>query len=128
MNNRRPFLYALGVILIAAAHFLTGCSRNTDVPPELIGVWKTEAPKYADRYLAFDEYYVTLGLGAGGEESYLIHNIESRKQDAGTSYTFYYEDKDGEEWTLVFYYEPTNGGLIILNNSSNVWKKTKAGE
>jgi hypothetical protein len=110
------------------ALFLPGCSKNTDVPAELIGVWKTAAPNYADRHLAFDQYYITLGLGAGGEVSYLIKNIKSRKQDSGTAYTFFYVDSEGEEWTLAFYYEPANDGLIILNNSENVWKKIKSGE
>jgi hypothetical protein len=107
---------------------LSGCSRNTDVPDELIGVWQTASPTYADRRLAFDEHSITLGLGAGGEVSYIIKNIKSRKRDSGTAYTFYYEDSEGEEWTLAFYYEPTGDGLIILNNSDNVWKKIKSGE
>jgi len=119
-------VYIYPVIIIALFSF--GCSRNTDVPGQLIGIWKTAAPKYADRHLAFDEHYVTLGLGAGGEVSHIIKDIEAKRQDSGTAYTFYYEDSEGEVWTLAFYYEAANGGLIILNNSDNVWKKVKSGE
>ena len=124
-------IYRIAVILYTAAVialFSFGCARNTDVPAELLGVWKTAAPNYADRHLAFDQSYITLGLGAAGEVSYIIKNIESRKQDSGTAYTFYYVDSDEEEWTLAFYYEPANDGLIILNNSENVWKKINSGE
>ena len=123
--------YRITVIIYTAiiiALFSYGCSRNTDVPGELIGLWKTAAPSYADRHLAFDDHSITLGLGAGGEVSYIIKNIKARKQDSGTSYTFFYVDSEGEEWTIAFYYEPANGGLIILNNSNNVWKKVKTGE
>jgi hypothetical protein len=115
-------------IAIVIALFSFGCSRNTDVPGELIGVWETSAPKYADRHLAFDEYYVTLGLGAGEEVSYIIKNIEAKQENGGTAYTFDYEDSEGEDWTLAFYFEAANDGLIILNNSDNVWKKVKSGE
>jgi len=127
MNSK----YRITIIIYAAivtALFSFGCSRNTDVPGELIGIWKTGTPSHADRHLAFDKHYLTLGLGAGGEVSYIIKNIKARKQDSGTAYTFYYVDSEGEEWTLAFYYEPANGGLIILNNSNNVWKKVKSGE
>lgn len=115
-------------IVIVAALFSFGCSRNTDVPSELIGVWKTAAPNYADRFLAFDQYYVTLGLGAGEEISYIIKNIEAKRESSGTAFTFYYEDSKSEEWTLAFYYESSNGGLIMLNNSNNIWKKVNTGE
>jgi len=125
---RKYRIIAISYAALVIALFSFGCSRNTDVPAELIGIWKTAASNYADRHLAFDQHYITLGLGAGGEVSYIIKNIESRKQDSGTAYTFYYVDSEEEEWTLSFYFEPTNDGLIILNNSDNVWKKIKSGE
>lgn len=117
-------MYAAIILVI----FSFGCSSNTNVPGELIGIWKTAAPKYADRHLTFEQDYVTLGQGAAGESSYIIRNIESRKADSGKAYKFHYEDSEGEEWILEFYYEPSNDGLIILNNSDNVWKKIKSGE
>jgi hypothetical protein len=113
-------------IIVALLSF--ECSRNTDVPGELIGTWKTAAPKYADRHITFDQYYVTLGQGTAGESSYIIREIEGKKENSGTSYKFHYEDSEGEEWILAFYYEPSNDGLIILKNNDNVWKKIKSGE
>lgn len=126
MNNRYSY-FIIGYTIITVVLFLSACSRDTDVPKELIGIWKTAAPQYEDRHLTIDENYITLGLGAEGEVSYIIKNIESRKKDSGTSYTFYYEDSEGEEWTLAFYYESSNNGFIILNNSENVWKKMNSG-
>lgn len=127
MYNSRC-IYILVYISLLMSLMLSGCARNTDVPQKLIGIWKTQAPKYADRFLAFDEYYLTLGLGAAGESSYIIKEIDERKQNSGTAYTFHYEDSEGEEWTLAFYYEPSDNGIIVLNNSNNVWKKVKPGE
>ena len=116
----------VAILLLALLSF--GCSSNTDVPGELIGIWKTAAPKYADRHLTFEQRYVTLGQGAFGESSYIIRDIESKKKNSGTSYKFHYEDSEGEEWILAFYYEPSNDGLIILENNDNVWKKITSGE
>jgi hypothetical protein len=127
MYGKSPVAYTIAGAIIMGLLFF-GCSRNTDVPDELIGVWQTAAPKYADRHLAFNEHCISLGLGAGREVSYIIKNIEEKKKNSGMDYTFYYEDSEGEEWTLAFYYEPTSDGLIILNNSDNVWKKINSGE
>jgi hypothetical protein len=116
------------LVLFVIFSFVFGCSQTATVPQHLIGVWKTSAPKYADRHLAFDEYYVTFGVGGGKEVSHPIREIASNEDNNGTSYTIHYEDSEKEEWTLVISYHPGNGGTVRMKNSNDIWKKIESGD
>jgi hypothetical protein len=108
--------------------FVFGCSQTVTVPQHLIGVWKTSAPKYADRHFAFDEYYVSFGVGGGEELFHPIREIETDEDSKGTTYTIHYEDAEKEEWTLEISYNPENGGIVRMKNSNDIWKKIESGD
>ncbi|MEE9231251.1 MAG: hypothetical protein V3U86_11155 [Acidobacteriota bacterium] len=106
-----------------------GCSpeKDTTVPADLIGVWRTGAPQYADTFLQFTTNGVTLRKDEYTYDSYAIVNIENVSEDSRTLYTISYEDLDGGEYKLSFYYDPANGGLIRFKNQEHlIWAREEA--
>jgi hypothetical protein len=104
--------------------FFVGCSRDVVVPGDLIGVWETAAPKYADRHIKFSEHTLTYGIGEGKEVSHQIEKIDIAQGDGRTIYTFYYRDAEGEKWNLTLSYSPDSGGTIKIKNSDDIWKRS----
>ncbi len=115
-------------IFVAFAILATfiGCSpeKDTTVPADFIGVWKTGAPQYADTFLQVPTNGVTLRKDEYTYESYAIVNIENVSEDSRTLYTISYNDLDSGEYKLSFYYDPENGGLIRFNNQEHlIWAR-----
>jgi len=108
--------------------FLVGCEREVVVPQHLIGVWKTSAPKYADRWIKINERTVIYGIGKSEIASYAIDRIDMKKgEDRATVYTFYLVDAEGGKDTLALTYAPHSGGTFRIENSEGIWKKIKPG-
>lgn len=105
---------------------LLGCKGEVVVPPHLIGVWETPAPKYADRYMKFTEHTLIYGIGEGEEVSQEIEKIDMEQAGGGTLYTFRYRDSEGEKWTLIFTYSPDTR-TIQMKNSDVIWEQTNQG-
>ena len=102
--------------------FIVGCEREI-VPQYLMGVWKTSAPTYADRYLKISEHSITYGIGEGEEVSHTIDKIKSQQGDGGTIYTFYYRNAEGQKDHLTVTYRPDSGGTLQIKNSVEIWEK-----
>lgn len=95
------------------------------MPPELIGVWKTDDPRYVDRSFELKADTITLSMGGGGNDPYPIQKLEKRQDPPGTSYLLTYRNSvAGIQDTLSFDYEMGAGGAIRFKNQRNiVWKK-----
>ena len=100
-----------------------GCAREV-VPAELIGSWRSEDPRYADRSLAIGTQQIRFGVDAGVHDTYQVQGIE-RESDPGTGtvYRLFY-DAPGEPERELRLQLPTPGQLRI-DNHSEVW--TRAG-
>jgi len=107
--------------------FVVGCEREVIFPQHLIGVWKTSAPKYADRYMKISQHTVVYGIGKPEEVSHTIDRIGIKQGGDGTVYTFYLRDAEGEKDTLTLTYRPDSGGTLQIKNSKEIWKKDKSG-
>ncbi len=117
-------------ILAALAVFacLCGCEsrESRTVPEELLGVWKTSAPKYRDCYLQLTEESIIFAntAVAGGYNMNRISKIEKVHEGEETLYTIHYKDSQGQEYKLPFFYHPSSGGAIRLKNQSQIlWMK-----
>jgi len=122
-HQLRSMLRIVSLFLI----IFVGCKGEVVVPPHLIGMWKTPALKYADRYMKFTEHTLIYGIGEGEEVSHEIEKIKAEQGGGGTIYTFYYRDSEGEKWTLSFTYSPDTDTIQIKNNEQ-IWQKTKPGD
>ena len=116
------------LIAIAVLASLSSCKAAQEpvvVPPDLIGVWKTDDPRYVDRHFELKADTIILSMGAAGTDSHPIQKFEKRQDPRGTSYFLTYKNLgEGVEDTLSFDYEMGAGGAIRFKNQRNiVWKK-----
>ena len=114
------------VLMICTMFFGWQCGYDTGAPNELVGVWKTSAPNYTDRFLIIDTATITFGIGGGNIEIYTIKKLKMKEAPAERSvlYTIYYDNEEGDEYTFAFYYSPEGGGAIRLKHQRHiVWKK-----
>ncbi len=72
------------ILLVAFLVFLP--ERPTPLPDELVGVWTTSHPKYADRYFDLTKTTVIFGTGKESIDTNVISNVEKTLQDKA-SYT-----------------------------------------
>ncbi len=104
--------------------FFFGCQRDVTVPQDLIGVWETSVPTYADRHLAFTENELIYGIGNGEEISHYIQKIDVEQKNNEIFYIFHYLDSEKKKWTQALTYNPYNR-TIQLNNRKEKWEKSK---
>ncbi len=120
--NVRFFLIFLTALIITS---FAGCGKDSTVPQHLIGVWKTSAPKYEDRYLKISKDMLIFGVGNGEEISHFVGKIKVKKENKKILYTFHYKDSEGEKWTLTIEVLSDIGGIIKLKNRDEIWKKVE---
>lgn len=113
-----------------AAIFGSQCEKSKTVPGELIGVWRTSAPKYADCYLELTEDLIIFANEAHLDKKDVNRISGIKRTDRGKevlytfSYEVYFEGKKGQECKLSFYYEPSEGGAIRFKNQPKMkWIK-----
>jgi hypothetical protein len=109
---------------VCAALALAGalaCARE-GVPPDLIGRWSTDDPRYAERTLDIGTERVLFGVGPGTALTYRVQGVE-RQVDAatGTLYRVFY-DAPGEPERALQVRLPTPGRLRIENHSE-LWTR-----
>ncbi len=104
------------------------CGKNRSIPNDLVGVWKTSAPKYADRFFEIEKNTITFGTGEGNFEIYAITNIEVEKvrEEKSTLYTICYENEEEQKYKFAFYHYSEKKGMIRLKHQNQiVWTKEK---
>jgi len=124
MAQRRLF----AVLLIFTIFFGWHCGYERIAPNELVGIWKTSALKYADRFFKIDQTIITIGTGGENVEIYTIKKITMKKPPTERSvlYTIYSKNEEGVEYKFAFYYSPEKGGVIRLKNQRHiVWTKQR---
>lgn len=130
----KQYLPYVVVFLVILAPLLHNPPRNNNVPPYLIGAWRTTTPGYEDRYLQFANRNVIFGTGRFGGEAYMIAEIKSTPVDEGTAdgsskskrmlFTIRYMKMDKEEYELSFYYDPPPAQVITFKNQEKLtWTK-----
>lgn len=90
----------------------------------LFGTWTTSEQKYTDRFFELSQNTVTFGIGKNKTNVYNISKIEKVVQDNEVLYTIKYHSSDGVQYSLSFYYDATNGGVIKFKNQKHIlWTK-----
>ena len=117
-------------VLIAA--FLLACAfgcqpeRNTIVPEQFLGVWRTTEPRYKDRFLEFTTYSIDFGTGGNTLGSFNIWNIERVSGSQKDLYIITYLDESLGHFKLAFHYVPAGGGEIRFKNQKRLtWRKER---
>jgi hypothetical protein len=119
---------AFGIVIIFLVIIL-GCESKkiASVPDNLIGVWGTSDPKYADRTFEITRSDVIFQTGEGTFDTYSIASIEMEKnQGENPLYTINYKNKEGLKYKFIFSHDPKDGGLIKFKNQPEItWTKEK---
>jgi len=130
----RQYLPYVVIFLVILAPILHNPPRHNQVPSNLIGMWKTKAPGYQDRYILFVERNIAFGTGGFDGEAYIVAEVQSSPVDDGaeggaskkTLYKISYMKSDKLEYELSFYYEPEPVETITFKNQEHL-KWTKKG-
>ena len=122
MKVKRVLIIIIYLIVLSTCQ----CGRKTTVPEDLIGVWETTTPSYADRPFEIKTDELIFGTGEGKFDTYPIAKIKIEKDrgEQGTLYVIWYKNIEGQEYKFSFYYDPANQGTIRFKNQQEmVWTK-----
>ncbi len=96
------------------------------VPEELIGVWETTAPTYADRFFEIKTDEVIFSTGEETFDTYPISKmkIDKDRKEQKPLYVICYKNTARQEYKFSFYYNPANQGTIRFKNQREmVWTR-----
>lgn len=122
MKAERVYIIIICLMVLSVCQ----CGRKTTIPEDLIGVWETTAPTYADHPFEIKTDEVLFGTGEGKFDTYPITKIkiEEDQQEQKTLYIICYKNTTGQEYKFSFYYDPANQGTIRFKNQKEmVWTK-----
>ena len=98
------------------------------LPNELIGVWKTSAPKYKDCSIELTRDYIifTNSHSTAHVDTNFVLNMKRVPERGHLLCTILYENIHEQKYKFSFYYYPTKDGVIRLKNQTDVeWRKVK---
>lgn len=121
--NSKGILIALLMLLV-----LLGCGpeKTRTIPEELLGTWKTSAPKYADTFVELTRDTIVFGLAEGPPKVHPVLAVEKSGENGNLLYTIHYLDEERERYKFSFSYDPAGGGTMQWKNQRGiVWTKQK---
>jgi major membrane immunogen (membrane-anchored lipoprotein) len=119
------------VVVLIFLIIILGCESKkiAAVPENLIGLWGTSDPKYADRTFEITRNEIIFQTGENTFDTYSIKSLEMEKATGKeiSLYTINYKNKEGLKYKLSFYYNPAGQGEIRHKNQPKmVWTKKTA--
>lgn len=117
---------AFGVVLVLAGAWTLlprGGRGDKTMPDELLGVWTTTAPAYADRAMEITPTTLILHTGEGTSSVHPVRRVVRVERGAGSAlYTVEYGTAGAVE-TLSFQYVRAHRPAIRLRNQGFVWRQ-----
>jgi hypothetical protein len=112
---------ALACFFLVLISTLLLCIREADVTTDsFLGVWKTSAPKYKDRFFKITESTITFATGNGNSKIFIVDRVSKTVEQKKTVYTISYNDVEGTDFKLAFYYTSKNKGVIRFKNQQEI--------
>ena len=126
---RSPILAVIFLVL-AIPIFVLGCQPKGDetLPPELVGVWMSSAPRFKDDTLELSKEFIV--FTSGKFQNFInvnfILKVDRKPERDHIFYIIHYENIHDQKFKFSFYYYPKKGGVIRLKNQIDTeWKKVK---
>lgn len=115
------------LMTIIALTLSMGCTaKNTFLDEEVLGVWKTQADQYADRFMELQKTRIIFGTGDGTISPHSIRGVEKDFKNNQSLYTIFYFNTGEQEYSFSFTYQPSQGGTIHFANQPNIiWQRKK---
>ena len=112
--------------LIALSALLIGCEQGEVVgmPQELMGIWRTEAARYEDRYLELAPSEVRFGTGGDSFAQHQVAEVRRLDDIDGVAYRITYLSNEGAEHYLSLRYNPDDARLSLVHQPHLVWTRT----
>jgi len=133
MLGSRNIITKTGFLALAISIFLSGCQPKEDetLPPELMGVWTSAAPRFKNDTLELSKECIV--FTSGEFQDYIdvnfIVKVEKRSERNHVFYTIHHENVEGQRFKFSFYYYPKKGNVIRLKNQLEFeWRKVKPSE
>ena len=114
------------VVLVFLALALPACAKKTykEVPDELLGVWRTPAPRYAGRFFELKKNSITIGTGESTSETFVVTKTEMLPEGDEKLYCVYFMGTDGDTQQWAFYLPATGKSSLRLKNQKSIlWNK-----
>jgi hypothetical protein len=103
-----------------------GCdwNRSRFIPDDLVGVWKTDDPRYRDRSLELGKANAIMGTGSDKPNIESVESVKIQKAGEQTTYSIACRTTDGTRHLLTLGFSPNGGGEIRLSHPHDVvWKR-----
>jgi len=113
------------LILAGLCLMVSGCGTKTykEVPDQVVGVWKTTAAKYADRYFELKRSSLVFGQGGNSLTTYSVTKVIVKEQKQQALYKIEYLGSEGqpEEWEFI--YDAESSVLRLKSQDFIEWRK-----
>lgn len=106
---------------------LTSCSKSSNAPGEIIGIWKTQDRGSEGVSVEFRHDRIIISSDLGVMED-IITQVKSQKGHLHntTLYSIYYSDQGGEKNLMNILYSPEDGGsLRFKSEQDTIWKRSR---
>lgn len=123
---------AFGLLLTAAAA-VTGCAPEPlPLPPEIVGVWTTTEPRYAERSFELRPDWVIFGTGRNTLTMHELARVEpgtasSREAREWTPYRIVYRAENGDEQTVDVLFRTRGGRALRFAHRDEIWTPVAGG-
>ncbi len=97
------------------------------MPPELVGVWTTEAEDYETCYLEISALQLRFGRAGESVSTHEIAEIRELPAQEREFRISYLAAPEGQSW-LSIKYSPVSGILRLVNQPQMVWIRSSSSE
>jgi hypothetical protein len=108
---------------LALSLLLAACSKQTQLPEELVGTYTTSTPSYAGRYLELQPDQIVLGLGEAGASKHRIRSVKLDEEDGEQLYVVAYKGEGGTDYLRFFRDEEREGAIVLANQTTVIWTR-----
>lgn len=99
------------------------------MPGDLLGVWRTTDPAYADRFLEVTKTTVRFGNDTEEVGTLGVEEVRQLESESGKRlYQIKYLSAEGYEYLLQVEHSAASATLRLANQSQMVWKRTSVYE
>lgn len=95
------------------------------MPRELMGIWRTDAALYQDRYLELVPGEIRFGIGEDSFTRHVVTEVRRIESLEGVGYRFAYLSEEGLEHFLSLQYDPGEARLSLTHQPQLVWRRTE---
>lgn len=125
--TRLRVLSVLSVVLVLLWSAQWLIPAPNDLPNEVVGMWRTTSPVYADRFIQIGQITISFGVGNAKVASGFIKEVEIIPEATRTLYNITYL-QNGEKLKISFYHVTGRGTLLLKNQQGIVWKREVVAE